>query len=147
MDKDNLAYKRKLGEIRTTSGDQMIADGEHVKAIGSYRRAYELYSGNTTYRDNLVNAYTLRGDQLMSEYKYSAAIDAYDDGHRVYTGDETVKAGLAAAYNARGEDFLSKDNPLRALDDIKAALALFPDNAEYLANYELVKAYDPDYEA
>jgi len=147
MDRDNLAYKRKLAEIRTTSGDQSVADGEFVDAIGSYRRAYDLYEGNTTYRDNLVNAHTLRGDELMSEYKYTEAIAAYDEGYRVYTNDEAVTAGLADAYNARGADYISKNQPLQALDDIKAALALFPDNATYLANYELVKAYDPDYEA
>ncbi len=82
----------------------------------------------------------------MSEYKYTEAIAAYDDGHRVNANDDAAKAGLATAYNARGTDYLAKGDPLKALADIKAALALFPDNAEYLANYDLVKAYDPDYE-
>ncbi len=144
LDKDNAAYKRKLAETRSTIGDQFIAEGEYVQAIGAYKRAHELYTNNTTYKSNLVNAYNLRGDELMAELNFDEAIKAYRDGYQVDTFDQTIKLNLAEAYNTRGLDYLTKEKHLKAVADFKEALALFPDNADYQANYDSVSAYDPD---
>ena len=142
LDGDNAAYKRKLAETRSTIGDQYVAEGEYVQAIGAYKRAHELYRNDTTYKDNLVNAYNLRGDELMAELNYDEAIKAYRDGFQVDTYNQTVKSNLAEAYNTRGLDYVSKEKYLQAVADFKEALALFPDNADYQANYDSVAAYD-----
>ena len=54
----------------------------------------------------------------------------------------TSNSKLAGAYNARGLDYKSTEDMDAAVKDFKAALRLFPDNADYQANYNSVKAWD-----
>lgn len=142
LNKDNATYKRKLADTRNTIGDQFVEEGEYSKAIGSYKEAYKLYKNDTTYKNNLIDAGHLYGDELLSEKRYSEAIDVYRSAFEVDTGNTTSKTKLADAYSARGLDYYEKEKYLEALGDFKEALHLFPNDATYQANYDLVSAYD-----
>jgi tetratricopeptide (TPR) repeat protein len=142
LDSDNLTYKRKLGETRNTLGDQFMADEDYKNAMGAYRRAHDLYMNDDTYEDNLINAGQLYGDELLSGRRFDEAVEIYRETYKVDLYNDTSKLKLANAYNERGLDFINKSKPIQAVKDFKEALALFPDNAEYQANYNSVSGYD-----
>jgi len=142
LDPDNLTIKRRLAIARNALGDQHLADEEYEQAASAYRRAHDLFQYDTTYRDNMVNAFVMYGDEQVAELDYDAAIEAY---RQAYHGDQTnlnTKQKLAGAYNARGLDYIFLENQRAAVADFKEALRLFPDNAEYQANYDSVRAWD-----
>lgn len=142
LDTENKVYKRKLADTRSTIGDQYLADGEYEQAVGAYERAYKLYKNDDTYKSNLTNAYILYGDDLLSRGKYDKAVATYLEAYRVDTSDANSKAKLANGYNVRGLDYRTKGRFTLAVADFKEALHLFPDSAEYQANYDSVAAYD-----
>ncbi len=142
LDTENKVYKRKLADTRTTIGDQYLADGKYEQAVGAYERAYKLYKNDDTYKSNLTNAYILYGDDLLSRGKYDKAVATYLKAYRVDTSNGSSKAKLANGYNVRGLDYRTKGRFALAVADFKEALHLFPDNAEYQANYDSVAAYD-----
>jgi tetratricopeptide (TPR) repeat protein len=66
----------------------------------------------------------------------------YQEAFKLDPQNATSKSKLAGAYNARGLDYKSTEDMDAAVKDFKAALRLFPDNADYQANYNSVKAWD-----
>lgn len=142
LDKENLAYKRKLAETRNAIGHQFLADENYASAAASYQRAYELYKNDATYKANVINAWRLRGDELLAQGQYDKAIDAYKSAYKVNTNDETSKLALAAAYNARGLDRQNRSRFIEAVRDFKEALRLAPGHSQYQTNYDALSSYD-----
>ncbi len=143
LDHSNATYRQQLATTRVALGDQQAADGDHDLAAYSYRRAWELYKGNTTYRDKAISAFVTHGDDRAFNLSYTAAIDAYRAAYELNIYSQTNKQKLAGAYNARGLDYKQRELYAQAALDFKEALALFPDNATYQSNYNLVSPWDP----
>ncbi len=142
LDPDNLTYKRKLADTRNAIGDELYAAGEYEDAAHAYGRAHELFVYDRTYRQNTINAYVAYGDERLYNLNYTDAVEAYLAAFKVDTTDADTKQKLAGAYNARGLSYVEDEDYAQAAADFKSALLLFPDNAEYQANYDSVAPWD-----
>jgi tetratricopeptide (TPR) repeat protein len=139
---DNNTYKRKLADTRNALGDQLYADGGYEQAAQAYLRAHQLFQYDATYKANTITAFVAYGDQRLASLNYTDAVEAYREAYKVDTGRMGTKQKLADAYNARGLDYMSLEKYTLAVADFKEALRLFPDNAEYQANYNSVSPWD-----
>jgi tetratricopeptide (TPR) repeat protein len=144
LESGNATYRQQLATTRYALGEQQAADGDYNNAAYSYRRAWELYKGNTTYRDKAISAFVAYGDDRAFNLNYTAAIDAYRAAYELNIYHQGNKQKLADAYNARGLDYKQQELYAKAALDFKEALALFPDNATYQSNYNLVSPWDPN---
>ncbi len=142
LNSGSSTYKSKLAEARNALGAQFEAEGELKQAAYAYRRAWDLYKNNDTYKQNTVSAFVAWGDDRRYNMNYSDAITAYREAYQIDTSDSVVKDKLGEAYNARGVDHMYWERWTDALADFKEALLLFPDNAEYQANYALVEPWE-----
>lgn len=142
LDPDNAVYKRKLADTRNAIGDQYMADGKYASAAAAFERAYQLYKGDANYKGNLINAWRLRGDELLAQGRHDQAIDVYKKAYRVDQNDAVSRQSLATAYNARGLHLQARNRFGEAVRDFKEAVHLFPDNADYQANYAALSSYD-----
>lgn len=143
LDSDNTTYKRKLAEARFALGEQHMAVAEYEEAAYAYRRAHDLYEYDATYKAKTIEAFVAWGDERLANHNWDDAVDAYLEAFQIDTSNVESKGKLANAYNARGLDHMDWERWQDAALDFKNALLLFPDNPEYQANYDLVKAYDP----
>ncbi len=66
---------------------------------------------------------------------HNSMIEAYGEVYKLDTFSVANRQKLANAYNARGLDYIALGKVKLALADFTEAHHLFPDNAEYLANY------------
>jgi tetratricopeptide (TPR) repeat protein len=139
---DNDNYREKLAATRSAIGDQYLADNLYEEAAYAYKRAYELDKRNETYRDNTINAFIAYGDDRLYNLNFTDAVDAYRAAFQFDTDNETSRAKLANGYTRRGLDYEGQEEWRKAMLDFKEALRLLPDNDEYQANYERVKAWD-----
>jgi tetratricopeptide (TPR) repeat protein len=139
LDPENATYRRKLAETRRTIGDEHMADNEYAAAATAYRRAYDLERSNTTYRDLAINAFTADGQQKLSQLRYDDAIAALRQAFSLNSLNDTSRSKLATAYNLAGLDARDNDQDReRAAAYFREALHLYPDNQEYLDNYNSV---------
>jgi tetratricopeptide (TPR) repeat protein len=142
LDPDNVTYQRKLADTRNAIGDELFAAGKYKDAAQAYARAHELFEYDRTYRQNTINAYVAYGDERLYNLNYTDAIEAYRAAFKVDTTDAATKQKLATAYNARGLSYVEDEEYAKAAVDFRSALLLFPDNAEYQANYNSVAPWD-----
>lgn len=142
LDPDDLTHKRKLADVRNALGDQLFAAGEFQEAAGAYRRALDLFKYDKTYKANTIKALVAYGDNRLTGLCYDDAVKSYLEAYKLDTYDVNTKQKLANAYNARGLNYQDEEDFRAAVKDFKAALQLFPDNVQYQANYDALKAWD-----
>ena len=140
LDRENLTYQRKLAETQKTLGDQYMADGEYQKAGNAYKYAYEVYDDDETNLTAAINAFMAWGDERTAAYDHGQAIAAYQAAYDLDTDNETAKFSLAEAFNRRGLFYrsLGRDFYSDAASDFQSAIDLYPDNDDYLNNYDSV---------
>lgn len=141
LQSDNSTYRKKLAETRNRIGDEYLAEASYKSAADSYEAAFALEKNNTTYRDNVINANTLYGDERRAALDWEAAIDAYRTAFEADTDNTDSRFQLADTYNAAGLYYVNIDDKEQAAEYFLEALHLYPDNAEYQANYDSVKNY------
>ena len=144
LDSSNTSYKQKLAEVRNALGDQHWAAGEYEEAASAYRRALDLYKYNDTYQENTLRALVAWGDEEYASYNHNDAVAAYLEAYKLDTTNVANRQKLADAYNRRGVDHIDWQRWTSAVSDFRNAMQLFPDNAEYKANYASVSHWDPN---
>jgi tetratricopeptide (TPR) repeat protein len=135
LDADNDLYADKLAETRFALGEQYELEGELKAAAQSFQKALDIDEHNQTYKQRAIEAWINYGDDRRYNLNFDDAVDAFMTAFKLDKNNAVAKDKLGEAYNARGLDHVDWERYEEAARDFKSALLLFPDNAEYQANY------------
>lgn len=141
-DPENDVYRKKLAATRITLGDQYVADGDYKNAGGAYAAAAGLEPYNDDYRTKAIDAYTTYGLARLAVLDFAEALTSLRSAFNLDTQNTTSRQNLATGYNSAGVFYRDHESDKEsAAGYFLEALHLYPDNAEYQANYDSVKYF------
>lgn len=122
------------GQSSAARGD--IISGNKSYESGNYEKAEAQYKSALSKDNNSVKADYNLGNSLYQQKKYDEARAHYD---RVIRNSEANNSDKHKAYHNIGKTYLDERNAERAVENLKEALKLNPEDDETRYNYALAK--------